>query len=347
MKPAFRAGLKCVHRLDQPGLSLVGGLLAGLGGWAVMLLTTPAPALAVAGFSGSFDPSTWLVVNTYDQASPPSPSTLSGIASNGNSTLCNTDPFTAPSGVPGPNEVACIESFTTGGDLTLISSVDGPPGGGEIDTTTTTTFRLTNPYASDYEYRRVYLISFQWSFTGGSLDSPTPDGNSSQFLSIRSVGGSVYINGQENYEFVTEVGLAFPPGQQALVYLPMGATLDFTISTNNSNDIATLALTGFDYVEVPAPLPISGATMMFAASRRLRGRLRKPRQSSAILRPSVTAGGLAFGSSRCTLARAAAIHHYSARLGLPMPDRQHPRPFAVASLAIAEPTAAPSPERGC
>lgn len=314
-----------------------------------MLLATPAPALAIAGFSGSFDPSTWLVVNTYNQPTPPDPlyAPLSGITNTSTpsvkySTLCES----SNSGTQGPNQVACIEDFTPEGTLSLLSSLgDGSIGGGDSGTTTTTTFTLTNPYPSDYEYRRVYLISFEWSFTGGSLDSPTPT-QSPQFLSIKTIGGSVYINGQENYEFVSTPGLSYT-GQQTLVYLPMGATLDFTISTDNASDLAILSLTGFDYVEVPAPLPISGATMVFAASRRLRGRLRKARKTPAILRLSADAGGHAPCGFACTTARTAAIQRYSARLGLPTPGLQRPLSPAPTAASPRQPSLLGDHGRAC
>jgi hypothetical protein len=325
-------------------LCLLRGLLAGLGGWGVMLLATPAPALAIAGFSGSFDPSTWLVVNTYNQPTPPDPSTLSGISNSSVSTLCQGT--TAPSGTSGPNEVACIETFTPEGSLSLLSSYEGFIGGGTAGKTTTTTFSLTNPYPSDYEYRRVYLISFEWSFTGNSLDSPTPAEGGTQFLSIKTVGGTVYINGQENYEFVSTPGLSYA-GQQTLVYLPMGATLDFTISTNNSNEPATLFLDGFQYEEVPAPLPISGATMVFAASRQLRGRLRKARKTPAILRLSADAGGHAPCGFACTTARTAAIQRYSARLGLPTPGLQRPLSPAPTAASPRQPSLLGDHGRAC
>ena len=115
----------------------------------------------------------------------------------------------------------------------------------------------------------------------------------------------------------------------------MGATLNFTISTDNSQDPATLSLTGFDYVEIPAPLPISGACMFFASSRRLRRRLRKSSQNDANSNSAGAPGNFTHPGASYSSAIPAAIHRYSARLGLSLPDGQGPVRLRATSLHAA------------
>lgn len=330
MKPAPNAEHVAAGPHMQPGPHLVQVWLVGLGTWGLMLISSPSAALATAGFTGGFTPDTWIVVNTYTQPTPPV--TLTGVDDSSFSTVCQ--PSGSP-GTPGPNQVACINSYVEGGgetpgSLTLFGGQSGSTGGGEIDNPSTTTFTLTNPYPSNYEYRRVYLLSFNWSFTGASLGI----GLETQYLRIRVLEGSVITQGQENFEFNSTPGLSYDDPQQAYAYLPMGAKLEFTIFTENTNsdEKSILALTGFEYVEIPAPLPISGACMFFASSRRLRGRLRKSSQNFANSNSAGTPGSFTHPGASCSSALPAAIHRYSARLGLPLPDGQGPLPLRATSL---------------
>ena len=204
-----------------------------------------APAHAVSGFTGVFAPSTWVVVNTNPSSSL------------GYGTGPPDEPFSCANVTEG---VGCIDTYTPAtGEFSMIG-LDSSTGV-SVPSTSTTTLTLTNTYW------RPYLITFNWSYTG-SNGSPV---ESDQTATIMTDPGFVGTLGSDSYFYTSSAGDTIS-GEAAVVYLPPGATLSFTATTNNTGAYPVFSLDSFDAVEVPAPLPISGGVAAFSFSRRLRRR---------------------------------------------------------------------------
>ena len=219
--------------------------LATLAGLSVTLITTsllPATARA-AGFSGSFDPANWSIVNTTAGAID---QTLSGSGSPPAYT-CGTT-----------NDVACAEQVdvNTGG-VDVVGSITGSTGGGTADTVRTTTWTVTNGAQSS-------VLSFSWALA--TLASPTAGNQSVSYL----IGA-------------IETPISSTAGDAgSLTNITVGAseTFGFRVTTaDNISDYGVLSISGFDAVNspvtVPSPLPLAGGIAAFSWSRRLRSRIRQ------------------------------------------------------------------------
>lgn len=214
--------------------------LAPLAGVSIALIGTcllPAAAGA-AGFSGSFNPANWSIVNVgggLDQ-------TLSGSG--------NPPGYTCVG-----NQVACAEQVDANtGAVDVVGSVVNLPGGGTSATARTTTWTVTNG-------AQISDLSFNWRLTTyGS-------GASNQSVSYL-IGGIETPLGSSNGNngSVTNIALA------------AGETFGFRVTTSdNTGDYGVLSITGFDAaIRVPAPLPMAGGIAAFSWSRRLRSRIRQP-----------------------------------------------------------------------
>ena len=217
--------------------------LAPLAGVSIALIGTcllPAAAGA-AGFSGSFNPANWSIVNVGGGVPD---QTLSG----------SGDP---PDYTCVGDQVACAEGVdATTGAVDVVGSVYAPPipGGGASATARTTTWTVTNG-------AQISDLSFSWVLTTYA------SGASNQSVSYliggieTPLGSSDGSNGS-----VTNIALA------------AGETFGFRVSTSdNTGDYGMLSITDFDAViRVPAPLPMAGGIAAFSWSRRLRSRIRQP-----------------------------------------------------------------------
>jgi hypothetical protein len=220
--------------------------LATLAGLSVTLITTsllPATARA-AGFSGSFDPANWSIVNTTAGAID---QTLSG----------SDIPPAYTCGSTNANDVACAEQVDAStGSVDVVGSVSGFNGGGTANTIRTTTWTVTNGAQSS-------VLSFSWALA--TLASPTAGNQSVSYL----IGA-------------IETPISSTAGDAgSLTNITVGAseTFGFRVTTaDNISDYGVLSISGFDAVNspasVPSPLPLAGGIAAFSWSRRLRSRIR-------------------------------------------------------------------------
>lgn len=158
-------GIRAILLRGRSFLPLIG--LLGLVG--------PRSAQAM-GFTGTFSPTSWVLVNTYTAPDGPDQQLTSP------DFMCRN-----PSGVPGNNDVSCIQSYVVGNAgtpgnalLTLIGSMEGDLGGGTDGLKTVTTLTMKN----DPSLATRYRITFHWSFagpagpgislTGGCNSPPSP-----------------------------------------------------------------------------------------------------------------------------------------------------------------------------
>ena len=209
--------------------------LVGVGIALVSACMLPAAAGA-AGFSGSFDPANWSIVNTtagsVDQ-------TLSGSGSTPEYTCFQT------------NEVACAENVdATNGGVDVVGSVAGFDGGGTGNTARTTTWTVTNgPQPS--------TLMFFWAF--GTLPTESATKQSAWYL-VGTTATQLTASGGGS-------------GSVSNISLAPFETFGFRVSTDdNIGDYGVLSITNFTATEVPAPLPLTGAAATFHWSRRLRRR---------------------------------------------------------------------------
>ena len=211
--------------------------LVGVGIALVSACLLPAAAGA-AGFSGSFDPASWSIVNTtagsVDQ-------TLSGSGSTPEYTCFQT------------NEVACAENVdATNGGVDVVGSVAGFDGGGTGNTARTTTWTVTNgPQPS--------TLMFFWAFATLPTESATKQ-------------SAWYLVGTTATQLTASGGGS---GSVSNISLAPFETFGFRVSTDdNIGDYGVLKITEFTAMstEVPAPLPLTGAAATFHWSRRLRRR---------------------------------------------------------------------------
>jgi hypothetical protein len=214
--------------------------LAPLAGVSIALVSAcllPAAAGA-AGFSGSFDPANWSIVNTtagsVDQ-------TLSGSGSTPEYTCFQT------------NEVACAENVdATNGGVDVVGSVAGFNGGGTGNTARTTTWTVTNG-------AQPSTLIFYWAFATLPTESATKQ-------------SAWYLVGTTATQLTASGGGS---GSVSNISLAPFETFGFRVSTDdNIGDYGVLKITDFTAMstEVPAPLPLTGAAATFHWSRRLRRR---------------------------------------------------------------------------
>jgi hypothetical protein len=214
--------------------------LAPLTGVSIALVSAcllPAAAGA-AGFSGSFNPANWSIVNVgggLDQ-------TLSGSG--------NPPGYTCVG-----NQVACAEQVDANtGAVDVVGSVVNKPGGGTSATARTTTWTVTNGAQSS-------VLSFNWAL------ATYASGASNQSASYLIGGIETPLDSSDGSSgSVTNIALA------------AGQTFGFRVSTtDNTGDYGLLSITGFEAaITVPAPLPMAGGFAAFSWSRRLRSRIRQP-----------------------------------------------------------------------
>ena len=230
-----------LHRRLAP---LAGVSIAPLAGVSIALVSAcllPAAAGA-AGFSGSFNPANWSIVNVGGGAPD---QTLSG---NGNPPDYTCDPNP-------PYQVACAENVDAlSGAVDVVGSASGYTGGGAPGPARTTTWTVTNG-------AQITDLSFNWRLTTyGALAS-------NQSVSYLIGGIETPLGSSDgNNGSVTNIALA------------AGETFGFRVRTSdNTGDYGVLSITGFDAViRVPAPLPMAGGIAAFSWSRRLRSRIRQP-----------------------------------------------------------------------
>ena len=210
--------------------------LVGVGIALVSACLLPAAAGA-AGFSGSFDPANWSIVNTtagsVDQ-------TLSGSGSPPAYTCTET------------NDVACAENVdATTGAVDVVGSVAGFDGGGTGDTARTTTWTVTNG-------AQPSTLMFSWAFATLPTESATKQ-------------SAWYLVGTNATQLTASGGGS---GSVSNISLAPFETFGFRVSTDDNNgDYGVLKITNFTAAtEVPAPLPLTGAAATFHWSRRLRRR---------------------------------------------------------------------------
>lgn len=255
---------------------------------------TAMPAKAT-GFSGTFDPSTWTVVNTNPANTPQT------------QTLTSNDYFCSEIEAGNPNDVGCLSGITTNtGSFTLIGSEVDLPGGGPADTLSQTTLKMTNTYW------RPYLITFDWSFSGPGGDPLAED----QYARILVNPGFIDTAGSQGYQYESAPGDPIN-AESAIVYIPPGATLEFSVFTLNNGVAPVFSITGFDAVEVPAPLPLAGSSGVFLFSRRLRRRQRSASSQFTVLGRS-SPGPLNLARLRRAQQQRQAIQRYGDLLGRPL-----------------------------
>lgn len=277
----------------------VAGSLASLG-LATWFGPLAAPATAAPGFTTPFDPSTWVLVNTF----PNQPL-------NGTAGVCNTE--------TGFNSNLYSNGCFTNPDADFFSlyssQVSGTPTVGYYDDNSTI-LTLVNGSAGS-----AYMVSFDWSFDwAGDVQSAT----------IALSAGSLNISGND-------VGLSYSmfadQGGSAVALLPPGATLNFTLATDNFSNRSTLSISNFTAAEVPAPLPLCGGSTAFLLSRRLRRRLR---HAERFRRHSNAAAGTpgSVASPGRSSQQLDAIRRYADLIGSPLSERG----------GLHGPTAIPAPQ---
>lgn len=223
--------------------------LAGLSAALISSCLLPTTVRA-AGFSGSFDPFNWSIVNTTDGpvdqtltdlgGSPPPPSLTAAAYYCGNA-----------------NEVACAEAIdAVNGGVDVVGSVSGLSGGGTANTVRTTTWTVTNGAQSS-------VISFNWALA-------------TYLAGATNQSVSYVIGGIETPLSSTDTDFGFLSN----ISLAAGETFGFRVTTSdNTGDYGVLSITNFTATitpaSVPGPLPMAGAAAAFGWSRRLRRRIRQ------------------------------------------------------------------------
>ena len=214
--------------------------LTPLAGLTLALLGScllPAASRA-AGFSGSFDPGNWSIVNTTN-----------GVV---DETLSSAT-YTC---ISGSNDVACAENLSaaSGGVDVIGSSSTEVNGGGTANTVRTTTWTVTNGSAPA-------LLSFDLALS--TYPSRVDADQTVSYL----VGLSETIIGNSLGSLGSFSGIALAPRE----------SFGFRVTTaNNIGDYGILSISGFNdalEVQVPAPLPLAGGLAAFSWSRRLRRRI--------------------------------------------------------------------------
>jgi hypothetical protein len=188
-----------------------------------------------AGLTGSFAPVNWVLSNTNADETFSSPQNTCAALS---------------------YQVACVtinDALT--GSFDVIGSADSFDGGantsGAPTTDRTTTWKLVNTGLPAY-------VSFKWLFSNGEDNTDIASyliGTSETILSdVPSVIASPIVN----------------------LTIASNSSIAFRVrTTDNSGNPASLSITNFDAVPVPAPLPLLGVAVAFGWSRKLRRRLKR------------------------------------------------------------------------
>jgi hypothetical protein len=221
--------------------------LAGLSTALIGSSLLPAAARA-AGFSGSFDPANWSIVNigggVPDQT----------LTDNGSPPLTNAEYYCVDS-----SYVACADGIdVANGSVDVVGSSSTYNGGGNPNTVRTTTWTVTNG-------QQAVVLSFDWSIN----------------IANSSTLSFAYLTGSTE----TPLGSILPNDPVSLsgIALAAGETFGLRVTTSdNIGDYGILSIANFDAVNtitpanVPGPLPMAGGIAAFSWSRRLRSRIRQP-----------------------------------------------------------------------
>ena len=222
--------------------------IATLAGLSAALITTgllPATARA-AGFSGSFDPANWSIVNVGG-GDP-----VQTLTSTGSPPLTSAEYYCGNG-----NDVACADLVDAStGSVDVVGSVVTSTGGGTTASPRTTTWSVTNGAQSS-------VLSFNWAL---ATDASGAGNQSFSYL----IGGN-------------ETSLGSTDGDSGFlsnIALDAGETFGFRVTTSdNTGDYGVLSIFSFDAVNTPAsvpgPLPLAGGIAAFSWSRRLRSRIRQ------------------------------------------------------------------------
>jgi hypothetical protein len=198
-------------------------------------------AAGAAGFSGSFDPANWSIVNTTDGSVDQTLTSLGSPPVTSSAYYCGNS-----------NQVACAQNVdATNGGVDVVGSVDGFNGGGTGNTARTTTWTVTNGAQSS-------SLMFYWALA--------------TTLPLATNQSAWYLVGTNATQLNASGGGS---GMVSNVTLAPFETFGFRVSTtDNISDFGTLSITNFTATstEVPAPLPLAGAAATFHWSRRLRRR---------------------------------------------------------------------------
>ena len=209
----------------------------------------------------------------------------------------------------GANTNGCLKSYTTGqgiNDSVTLWGIDNQSGA------STTTLQFTNTNW------RSLLISFTWRFTDPANPASAPAGG--QYIGIMVDPGWTFPNNlpSNDYSFTsTPGGNYYSNDNSQSVYLPVGATLSFSIYTSNSASLGAFGLKGFTTTEVPAPLPITGTSAVLLYSSRLRRRTLTASKQPPALHPS-TGKVMSLAEQRSRHQHQRALNHYGALLGGPL-----------------------------
>jgi len=103
----------------------------------------------------------------------------------------------------------------------------------------------------------------------------------------------------------------------AIVYLPQGASLTFSISSPNTAGATFFTMDDFNAEAVPAPLPSAGSSAVLLDSRRLRRRTLSASKQPPTLHPT-TGKVMSLAEQRASLQRQLALKHYGIILGGPV-----------------------------
>ena len=130
--------------------------------------------------------------------------------------------------------------------------------------------------------------------------------------------GTIFTNGYEGNNFTASTNQDDHFFQvPASVYLPPGASLTFSIASPNTSGAPFFTMEGFEAVEVPAPLPITGSSAVLLYSRRLRRRTLTASSQPPALHPT-TGKVLSLAEQRSRHHHQRALHHYGSLLGGPL-----------------------------
>ena len=128
--------------------------------------------------------------------------------------------------------------------------------------------------------------------------------------------GVIFALSTEGYNIPGVPDTSYPT-QNATAYVPAGATLSFTVFSNNTTAAPKFTMEGFSYVEVPAPLPITGSSAVLIYSRRLRRRTLTASKQPPALHPA-TGKVLSLAEQRSRHQHQRALNHYGSLLGGPL-----------------------------
>jgi hypothetical protein len=237
-----------------------------------------------AGLTTVFDPNQWTFVNTNPAETPPA----------GQYTACTSSPL---------REQACLDGVNDNGFTLVGSGRDfyNPDPSPAPNTTSLTLVRNSNPLALP--------LTFNWLF------DQQAEITSSITMSVTA--GSISTAGSGPVSSVTlsdSLGIGYS-NQYAFVDLPPGASLTFSIFSDNSGAKPIFTMDNFQ--EVPAPLPITGSSAVLLYSRRLRRRTLTASKQPPALHPT-TGKVLSLAEQRSRHHHQRALNHYGSLLGGPL-----------------------------